>query len=340
MIVRLSALCRDVEREAVLRAVGASGYVPHVVEGPDGVLIGALGDGSPTLLARLRDLAGVEAVVDVARPFGLSSRSLSPFGATTVVPFGSEVHVGGRDVIVIAGPCAVEGRDQLLSTARHVKDSGARALRGGAFKPRTSPYAFQGLGVDGLALLAEARAGTGLPIVTEVMSPSMVETVAASADVLQVGARNMQNYDLLREVGRMRRPVLLKRAMSGTIEELLLAAEYVLAAGNPHVVLCERGIRTFERATRNTLDLSAVPVLKAASHLPVIVDPSHGTGARALVLPMALAAIAAGADGLVVEVHPAPERALSDGPQSLGFEAFTTLVERCRRVAEAVERAL
>ncbi len=340
MIVRLSARCRPAEREAAVFAVEAAGYVAHVVEGADGALVGALGDGSPALLQTLRSMAGVEALLEAPRPFGRASRTLAPDAAATVVPFGPDVRLGGHEVVVIAGPCAVEGRDQLLSTARSVKASGARALRGGAFKPRTSPYAFQGLGVDGLALLAEARAGTGLPVVTEVMSPAMVERVAEVADVLQVGARNMQNYDLLREVGRTRRPVLLKRALSGTIDELLLAAEYVLAEGNPHVVLCERGIRTFERATRNTLDLSAVPVLKAASHLPVVVDPSHGTGARALVLPMALAAIAAGADGLLVEVHPDPARALSDGPQSLGFEGFADLVERCRRVAEAVGRGL
>ncbi len=340
MIVRLSASCSEAAREAVVRIIEAAGYVAHAVEGPDGALVGALGDGSPALLADLRSMAGVEAVLEAPRPFGLASRSLAPRDAPTVVTLGGHVHLGGPEVVVVAGPCAVEGREQLLSTARHVKAAGAQALRGGAFKPRTSPYAFQGLGPDGLALLAEARAETGLPIVTEVMSPAMVERVAEVADVLQVGARNMQNYDLLREVGRTRRPVLIKRALSGTVDELLLAAEYVLAAGNPNVVLCERGIRTFERATRNTLDLSAVPVLKAASHLPVVVDPSHGTGARALVVPMSLAAIAAGADGLLVEVHPAPERALSDGPQSLTFEAFTDLVERCRRVARAVERSL
>jgi 3-deoxy-7-phosphoheptulonate synthase len=239
---------------------------------------------------------------------------------------------------VVAGPCAVESWEQLEAAARAARESGARLLRGGAFKPRTSPYAFQGLGEEGLRLLARARELTGLPVVTEVMSPEAVPLVESYADALQIGARNMQNYDLLRAVGRARKPVLLKRGLSATLEELLMAAEYVVAGGNGRVILCERGIRTYERATRNTLDLAAVPALKDVSHLPVVVDPSHGTGRRSLVAPMALAAVAAGADGLMVEVHPWPDRALSDGPQSLTPAMLADLMVRVRAVARAVGR--
>jgi 3-deoxy-7-phosphoheptulonate synthase len=250
----------------------------------------------------------------------------------------SAVTFGGPEVPVVAGPCAVESWEQLEAAARAARESGARLLRGGAFKPRTSPYAFQGLGEEGLRLLARARELTGLPVVTEVMSPEAVPLVESYADALQIGARNMQNYDLLRAVGRARKPVLLKRGLSATLEELLMAAEYVVAGGNGRVILCERGIRTYERATRNTLDLAAVPALKDVSHLPVVVDPSHGTGRRSLVAPMALAAVAAGADGLMVEVHPWPDRALSDGPQSLTPAMLADLMVRVRAVARAVGR--
>ena len=277
----------------------------------------------------------------VSEPYALASLELHPFRTEVKVGRGPDaVTFGGARVPVVAGPCAVESWEQLEAVARAARAAGARLLRGGAFKPRSSPYTFQGLGEEGLKLLARARELTGLPVVTEVMSPDAVGLVAEYADCLQIGARNMQNYDLLRAVGRASKPVLLKRALSGTIEELLMSAEYVLAAGNPEVILCERGIRTFERATRNTLDLSAVPVLKELTHLPVLVDPSHGTGKRSLVPAMALAAIAAGADGLLLEVHPDPARARSDGPQSLTPADLEALLPRLAAVASAVGREL
>jgi 3-deoxy-7-phosphoheptulonate synthase len=275
--------------------------------------------------------------VSVARPFKRASRDFHP--QDTVVPING-VQVGGEQVIVMAGPCAVESEEQLLESARAVKEAGAHVLRGGAFKPRTSPYSFQGLGEKGLRLLAQARAETGLPIVTEVMEPQTVPLVTTFADILQVGARNMQNYALLHAVGEAQRPVLLKRGMMSTIEELLMAAEYILSHGNNRVMLCERGIRTFETYTRNTLDISAVPMLKRLTHLPVVVDPSHGTGKWELVEPMARAAVAAGADGLMIEVHPHPEEALSDGAQSLKPERFAALMQSLRPIAEAVGRTL
>jgi len=258
-------------------------------------------------------------------------------GESRVVTVG-DLEVGSDLFVVIAGPCSVESREQILDTAREVKRAGAHMLRGGAFKPRTSPYSFQGLGVEGLKLLAEAREETGLPVVTEVMAPEQVRVASEYADVLQIGARNMQNFPLLREVGRCRKPVLLKRGLWATVEEWLCAAEYIMVEGNLDVILCERGIRTFEKATRNTLDLSAVALLKHVSPLPVIVDPSHGTGVRELVPSMAKASAAAGADGIMVEVHPRPEEALSDGPQSLRFEEFRRLMEELRPVVEAVGR--
>jgi 3-deoxy-7-phosphoheptulonate synthase len=288
----------------------------------------------------LRSLDGVEAVHPGACPWPRAARRGREI--PSVVRAGDLPHqtVGGRALALIAGPCSVEGREMLLATARAVRGAGAGLLRGGAFKPRTSPYAFQGLGEAALEMLAEARAVTGLSIVTEVLDPRQAEQVAAHADVLQVGARNMQNYPLLREVGMLHRPVLLKRAPSGTIKEFLLAAEHVMAAGTRDVILCERGIRTFDTATRNTLDVAAVPVLKRETHLPVIVDPSHAGGDRELVAPLAFAAVAAGADGLMVEVHPEPARALSDGDQSLTLDAFAELVRRLVPFAEAAGRTL
>lgn len=250
------------------------------------------------------------------------------------------IEVGGSEIVVIAGPCAVESREQLFETARSVRDGGARILRGGAFKPRSSPYSFQGLGEDGLRLLDQVRKETGLPVVTEVMDTRQVELVASYADMLQVGSRNMQNFPLLKEVGMCRKPVLLKRGMMSTVEEFLLAAEYILNQGNEQVILCERGIRTFETSTRNTLDLSAVPMLKRLSHLPVIVDPSHGTGLRWMVPPMAKAAIACGADGLIMEVHYNPEGALCDGHQSLNLDEFSLLMSDLRKIAQAVDREI
>jgi 3-deoxy-7-phosphoheptulonate synthase len=265
----------------------------------------------------------------------------APLGTVVSVGAGRHPHpvaIGGPEIVVVAGPCSVEGRDMLLATARAVRRAGATLLRGGAFKPRTSPYAFQGLGVPALAMLRDAASATGLPVVTEVMDPRQVDAVAEHADVLQIGARSMQNFPLLAEVGRTQTPVLLKRGLSATVAELLLAAEYVLAQGNPNVILCERGIRTFETATRNTFDVAAIPVLKSETHLPVIVDPSHAGGRAELVTPLAMAAIAAGADGLIVEVHPAPERALSDGGQSLTFAGFADLMHRVASIARAVGR--
>ena len=272
-----------------------------------------------------------------SRPAG-AMLSQSHAGTRSIINVAGRVAVGGRSIAIIAGPCSVEGRDMLLDAARAVRDAGAVMLRGGAYKPRTSPYAFRGMGDDALDILAEAREATGLPVVTEILDPRQLERMEATADVLQIGARSMQNFALLAEVGGSRKPVLLKRGLSATIEELLLAAEYILAAGNPNVILCERGIRTFETATRNTLDVAAVPVLKARTHLPVIVDPSHAGGHAELVEPLALAAVAAGADGLIVEVHPRPAEALSDGEQSLTPELFARLVERCDAVARAVGR--
>jgi 3-deoxy-7-phosphoheptulonate synthase len=292
-------------------------------------VVGDVGLRKEQVMSHLAVLPGVESVTPISKPFKLTSREFHP--ADTVIEVAG-THIGGGSLTVMAGPCAVESRDQLLRTADAVATAGATILRGGAFKPRTSPYSFQGLGMDGLRFLAEARERTGLPIVTEVMEPSQVEVVALHADILQVGARNMQNYPLLMAVGRARRPVLLKRGLSATVEEWLMAAEYIVSSGNPEVILCERGIRTFETYTRNTLDLAAVPLLHRLSHLPVIVDPSHATGKRWLVRSMALAAVAAGADGIMVEVHPDPDDALSDGEQSLTLEQFDALAPLLRQV--------
>jgi 3-deoxy-7-phosphoheptulonate synthase len=288
----------------------------------------------------LHRLPGVQSVVPVMKPYKLASRQFSACLTEVRVGDGSDQVIGGDAIAVIAGPCSVESRSMLRETALSVRDAGAIMLRGGAFKPRTSPYSFQGLGREALEIMAEVRAETGLPIVTEVMDTRQVELVAEHADMLQVGARNMQNFALLAEVGRVQRPVLLKRGLSSTIEELLMAAEYIMSNDGRDVVLCERGIRTFETATRNTLDISAIPVLKRETHLPVIVDPSHAGGAADLVAPLAFAAIAAGADGLIIEVHPTPESALSDGDQSLTLDAFAELMKRLAPFADAAGRSL
>jgi 3-deoxy-7-phosphoheptulonate synthase len=282
-------------------------------------------------------LPGVADAIPVSEPFKLVSREVKP--DDTVVDVAG-VAVGGRELVIIAGPCSVESHEQLLSTAKAVRNEGARLLRGGAFKPRTSPYEFQGLKADGLALLAEARAQTGLKVVTEVKDTATLAAVADVADVLQVGARNMQNFSLLEAVGELRKPVLLKRGMSATLKELLMAAEYIVARGNRQVILCERGIRTFETSTRNTFDINAIPMLKRLSHLPVLADPSHGIGVRHGVTPVARAAVAAGADGIIVEVHPEPAKALSDGHQSLTFPEFSELMRGVRAVAAAVGRQM
>ena len=309
----------------------------HISEGEERTIIGIIGNGRPLDREQIERMDGVERTVPILQPFKLASRDFHP--QDTVVTING-VTIGGSQLVVMAGPCAVESHDQLLETARAVKEAGAQVLRGGAFKPRTSPYSFQGLGEKGLRLLAEAREETGLPVITEVMEPQMVPLVTTYADVLQIGARNMQNYALLHAVGEAQRPVLLKRGMMSTIEELLMAAEYILSHGNEQVVLCERGIRTFETYTRNTLDISAVPLLKQLSHLPVIVDPSHATGKWELVGPVSRAAVAVGADGLIIEVHPHPEEALSDGAQSLKPARFAALMRSLRPVAEAVGRTL
>ena len=337
MIVIMKHSATSAQIANVIARVEQSGCQADVSEGDEHTVIGVIGDGRPLDREQIERMTGVERTVSVARPFKRASRDFHP--QDTVVPING-VQIGGEQVIVMAGPCAVEGEEQLMESARLVKEAGAHVLRGGAFKPRTSPYSFQGMGEKGLKLLAQARRETGLPIVTEVMEPQTVPLVTTYANILQIGARNMQNYALLHAVGEAQRPVLLKRGMMSTIEELLMAAEYILSHGNNRVILCERGIRTFETYTRNTLDISAVPMLKQLTHLPVIVDPSHGTGKWELVEPMARAAVAAGADGLMIEVHPHPEEALSDGAQSLKPERFAALMESLRPVAEAVGRTL
>jgi 3-deoxy-7-phosphoheptulonate synthase len=340
MLIVTRAGITDAEIAHIRGRVESLGLRTHLSRGVERVIIGCVGDESALANVPLLALAGVESVTPVLRPYKLAARG---FASSTTVTLGAETtrtpcHIGGQALAVIAGPCSVEGLDMIVDTARAVRASGAQALRGGAFKPRTSPYAFQGLGMPALEMLAEARAETGLPIVTEVMDPRQVESVAEVADCLQVGARTMQNFSLLSEVGRTNRPVLLKRGLSATIQELLMAAEYVLAQGNHRVILCERGIRTYETATRNTLDIAAVPVLKAETHLPVIVDPSHAGGRASLVAPLAYAAVAAGADGLIVEVHPEPESARSDGEQSLTLSAFDAMMQRLVAFAEAAGR--
>jgi 3-deoxy-7-phosphoheptulonate synthase len=337
MIVIMKHGATSTQIANVIARIEQLGCQADVSEGDEHTVIGIIGDGRPLDREQLERMTGVERTVPVARPFKRASRDFHP--QDTVVPING-LQVGGEQVIVMAGPCAVEGEEQLLETARAVKEAGAQVLRGGAFKPRTSPYSFQGMGEKGLRLLAQAREETGLPVVTEVMEPQMVPLVTTFADILQVGARNMQNYALLHAVGEAQRPVLLKRGMMSTIEELLMSAEYILSHGNNRIMLCERGIRTFETYTRNTLDISAVPMLKHLTHLPIIVDPSHGTGKWELVEPMARAAVAAGADGLLIEVHPRPEEALSDGAQSLKPERFTALMESLQPIAEAVGRTL
>jgi 3-deoxy-7-phosphoheptulonate synthase len=325
MIVNMQRSATQEQINHVVDRIRECGFQAHVVQGEERTIIGAVGSsGRRSEIEALRAAPGVADVIQISHPFKLVSRQLRQAG--TVVDVGG-TKVGGGDLVVIAGPCSVESREQLLETAHAVKAAGANMLRGGAYKPRTSPYDFQGLGVEALRFLEEASKETGLPIVTEVMSEGDVEVVSEYADMLQVGARNMQNFSLLRRLATVAKPILLKRGPSATVKEWLLAAEYLLAGGNPNVVLCERGIKTFETATRNTLDLAAVALAKQLSHLPVLADPSHGTGIRNLIVPMSKAAAACGADGLIVEVHPCPERALSDGPQSLDLPGFGTLMK-------------
>ncbi len=325
MIINMSSTATAEQIDHVVERIKECGYQAHIIHGAERTVIGAIGsNGRRSEIEALKAAAGVEDVIQIAHPFKLVSRQLRQ--RRTIVDVAG-VKIGGDEVVVIAGPCSVESSEQLKETARSVKANGANLLRGGAYKPRTSPYDFQGLGVEALRLLREASDETGLGVVTEVMSEGDVDTVAEFADMLQVGARNMQNFSLLRRLAKSPRPILLKRGPSATVKEWLLAAEYLLAGGNANVVLCERGIKTFETATRNTLDLAAVALVKELSHLPVLADPSHGTGLRSLIAPMSKAAVAAGADGLIIEVHPMPERALSDGPQSLDLAGFAELMK-------------
>jgi 3-deoxy-7-phosphoheptulonate synthase len=319
----------------VVARVESLGYRVHLSAGEERTIIGVIGDDRPIDGTHFEMLDGVERTVPILKPFKMASRDMHP--QDSIVSLDG-VKIGGPQIIIMAGPCSVETREQIVETAQAVKEAGAQVLRGGAFKPRSSPYSFQGLGEPGLEMLAEARQITGLPIVTEVMSPEQVPLVTRYADMLQIGARNMQNYALLQAVGKVSRPVLLKRGMMSTIEELLMSAEYILSSGNPRVALCERGIRTFEKYTRNTTDINAIPVIKEMSHLPVILDPSHGTGKWEYVTAVARAGIAAGADGLIIEVHPHPEEAWSDGAQSLKPEKFADLVRQVRKIAEDVGR--
>jgi 3-deoxy-7-phosphoheptulonate synthase len=339
VIVVMEPGASPAQLEAVVQKIREAGLSTHLSVGTERTIIGVVGDSHTKEMLRdtLEATAGVEKVVRILQPFKLVSREFRPAG--TVVRVGGAAF-GDAAVAVAAGPCSVESREQIMQTAEAVKAAGAVLLRGGAFKPRTSPYSFQGLEEEGLKLLAEARRHTGLPVVTEAMDAHQLRLVAEYADMVQIGARNMQNYPLLREAGRAGKPVLLKRGAGATIEELLLAAEYIMNEGNYQVVLCERGIRGFGNHTRYTLDLAAVPVLRHLTHLPVIVDPSHATGKWRYVEAMALAAVAGGADGLLVEVHPDPERALSDGPQSLNLENFQRMMTRLRAVAQAVGRSL
>jgi len=334
MMIVMKQTATEQDVRAVIERIESAGARAHRSSGEEVTVIGAIGDREHIARLELEGNAGVDRVVPILKPYKLASSQIRHDQPSVLEIAGR--RIGGEHFALIAGPCTVESRDQLLTTAHTVKSAGATMLRGGAYKPRTSPYAFQGLGTEGLRLLAEAKAQTGLPIVTELMDSRDLEPVLEVADVIQVGARNMQNYTLLSEIGRSDRPVLIKRGLSSTLEELLMAAEYVLKEGNPNVILCERGIRTFETAYRFTLDLTAVPVLKELSHLPVVVDPSHAPGRRSLVEPLSLAAAAAGADGIIVEVHPQPEEAICDGPQQLrteGFAEYARKVEAAAAVA-------
>jgi 3-deoxy-7-phosphoheptulonate synthase len=326
------------EIDHILARISELGHNAHLSIGATQTVIGVVGPDQPQLDEMLASIPWVEAVHRLTKPYKLASRDFRH--APTIIDAGYGVRIGGDDLIVMAGPCSIEDEEHIFETAAAVKAAGATVLRGGAFKPRTSPYAFRGLGDEALAYLARAGRALGMPVITELMSVRDIDAVAEHADIVQIGARNMQNFILLDEVGKLRKPVMVKRAPSGTIEEWLLAAEYVLAQGNAQVILCERGIRTFETAYRNTFDINAIPLAKELSHLPVIADPSHGTGKRSLVVPVALAGVAAGADGLLVEVHPEPERALSDGPQSLTFPQFAQMMLAVSGIAASVGRTL
>ncbi|MFN3966757.1 MAG: 3-deoxy-7-phosphoheptulonate synthase [Endomicrobiia bacterium] len=341
MILNLKTGVTEKEIEQVIQKIKELGFTPHVSRGEVKTIIGVIGEKAITTKEIFEAMPQVESVAPISKPYKLCSREFKK--ENTVIELKNEmqsIKIGDKKIIVIAGPCSVESKEGIIEIAKTVKNAGASCLRGGAFKPRTSPYSFQGLGEDGLKFLAEARKLTGLFVCTEVMNTQTVELVAKYADILQIGARNMQNFDLLKEVGKIKKPVLLKRGLSATVEELLMSAEYIMSQGNYNVILCERGIRTFENSTRFTLDLNAIPVLKHLSHLPVIVDPSHGVGVREYIPYMCKAAIACGADGLIVEVHPEPEKALSDGAQSLLPEQFNQVMKELKTIASAIGRTI
>ncbi|MFH1699708.1 MAG: 3-deoxy-7-phosphoheptulonate synthase [Candidatus Zixiibacteriota bacterium] len=337
MIVVMKAEATVKHTGTVLKKIQELGFKPHLSSGKKKTIIGMVGNGQKINPEILLALPGVESVVPIMKPFKLATREFKK--EPTVISMNG-IKIGGHELVMMAGPCAVENRDQIMEAAEIVAKAGAKILRGGAFKPRTSPYSFQGLGEEGLKIMREAADAFGLAMVTEVISPQYVNLVGEYTDILQIGARNMQNFALLEAVGKAARPVLLKRGLMSTIEEWLMSAEYILSNGNPHVILCERGIRTFEKYTRNTLDISAVPIVKELTHLPIIIDPSHATGKRSLISPISKCGIAAGADGLMVEVHPHPEEALSDGPQSLHPEEFEALMNELKPMAQAVGRDL
>ncbi|MBU4209246.1 MAG: 3-deoxy-7-phosphoheptulonate synthase [Proteobacteria bacterium] len=335
MIIVMKPRATEKSIERVVKKIEKAGMRVHVSKGTERTIIGAIGDERVLQQQQLKSTEGVEKVMSVLKPYRLASREFHP--ENTIID-ADGVKIGGKKIVLMAGPCAVENRKQIITTAKIVKKTGAEILRGGAFKPRTSPYDFQGLGEEGLKLLAEARKLTGLKIVTEVMETEEVALVAQYADILQIGARNMQNFNLLKAVGKIDKPILLKRGMSATLKEFLMSAEYIMSEGNHKVILCERGIRTFVEYTRNTLDLTIVPAIKKLSHLPIIVDPSHGTGEYDFVIPMSKAAIACGADGLMIEVHPNPEEAASDGDQSLTPKRFENLMREIKPIVKAVKR--
>ena len=338
MIIVVSPEATPADLDHIVARIQETGRSAHVSVGTERSIIGVIGPDAPELQDMFESMPHVESVHRVTKPYKLVSRDFHP--ANSVIDVGRGVTVGGTELAVMAGPCSIENEDHIVQTAHAVKAAGANILRGGAYKPRSSPYAFRGLGEEGLAFLATAGRETDMPVITELMSVRDIDSVCRYADIIQIGARNMQNFVLLDEVGMARKPVMLKRALSGQIEEWLLAAEYILAQGNPNVILCERGIRTFETAYRNTFDINAIPLAKELSHLPVIADPSHGTGKYQLVAPVGMAAIAAGADGLMIEVHPSPDHALSDGAQSLTYERFAGMMRSVAGIANAVERTL
>jgi len=335
MIIVMNGKTDDADVEKVIQKLREMGHKVHISRGEKRIILGVIGDVENLASVPFYAFNGVEEIIRIVKPYKLASREFKSFDTTVKV---KDVVIGGKEVIIMAGPCVVENEKQIFETASYVKAAGAKILRGGAFKPRSSPYSFQGLGEEGLKLLAQAGEETGLAVVTEVMSVNQIELVGKYTDIFQVGARNMQNFVLLKELGKIKKPILLKRGMSASLEELLLSAEYILSQGNYEVILCERGIRTFENYTRNTLDLSAVPALKRLSHLPIIVDPSHATGRWRLVSPMSKAAIAAGADGLLIEVHPDPKSSLSDGVQSLKLDTFAQLMKEIKPIVQAIGR--